>query len=357
MSLHGSSRRYLVTGGAGFIGSALVRHLLASAAGEVLVVDKLTYAANLASLDPVAAHPGYRLLRADVADGAAMREAFASFSPDVVLHLAAESHVDRSIDGPGEFVRTNVVGTYTLLHEALRHFQELPRQRREAFRFVHVSTDEVFGALGPEGRFSEASPYRPKSPYSASKAGADHLVEAWHHTYGLPAIITNSSNNFGPCQFPEKLIPLAILNALEGKPIGLYGDGRQVRDWLFVEDHARCLALVAGRGRPGERYAIGGSAERANVEVVRSVCRIIDELRPDPMTGSREKLIRHVADRPGHDFRYAMDTRKVEAELGWAPREAFESDLATTVRWYLDNEAWWRPLRSEIYRGERLGVG
>lgn len=346
-----------MTGGAGFIGSALVRHLLGGGGHEVLVVDKLTYAANLASLDPVAAHPGYGLLKADVADGAAMREAFAAFSPDVVVHLAAESHVDRSIDGPGAFVRTNVVGTFTLLQEALRHWRELPRQRREGFRFVHVSTDEVFGALGADGHFTEGSPYRPRSPYSASKAAADHLVEAWHHTYGLPAIVTNCSNNYGPCQFPEKLIPLAILNALEGKPIGLYGDGRNIRDWLFVEDHARCLALVAERGRPGERYAIGGAAERTNEEVVRSVCRILDEMRPDPATGAREKLIRHVADRPGHDFRYAMDARKVRDELGWEPLEDFETGLAKTVAWYLDNPAWWRPLRADIYRGERLGVG
>ena len=347
----------MVTGGAGFIGSALVRHLIQNSAHEVVVVDKLTYAANLASLDAVASDKRYRLIEADVADGNRMREAFATFSPDAVLHLAAESHVDRSIDGPGAFVSTNIVGTFTVLQEALRHWQELPRRRRESFRFVHASTDEVFGALGPEGLFFEESPYRPKSPYSASKASADHLVEAWHHTYGLPTIVTNCSNNYGPRQFPEKLIPLAILNALEGKPIGLYGEGRNVRDWLFVEDHARCLAAIAERGRPGERYVIGGAAERANIDVVLSICRILDAVRPDPVSGPREKLIRFVADRPGHDFRYAMDARKVRADLGWKPVEDFESGLAKTVSWYLDNAAWWRPLREEIYRGERLGVG
>jgi dTDP-glucose 4,6-dehydratase len=347
----------MVTGGAGFIGSALVRHLIHDLGQQVVVVDNLTYAANRASLDPVAGSRLFRFLEADVADGAAMREAFEAVSPDVVVHLAAETHVDRSIDGPAAFVRTNVVGTFTLLQEALRHWQGLARPRRDDFRFIHVSTDEVFGALGEEGRFSETSPYRPRSPYAASKAGADHLVEAWHRTHGLPTIVTNSSNNYGPCQFPEKLIPLSILNALDGKPIGVYGDGRNVRDWLFVDDHARCLALIAERGKPGERYLVGGGAERANIDVVQSVCRLLDERRPDPRVGPREKLIRFVPDRPGHDFRYAMDTRKVRTELGWTPAQDFGSGLAKTVAWYLDNEAWWRPLRAEIYRGERLGVG
>ncbi len=351
------AKNYLVTGGAGFIGSALVRHLLATSEGEIVVVDMLTYAANRASLDAVAAHPRFRLIEADVADGRTMRLAFEAARPDVVIHLAAESHVDRSIDGPSAFVRTNFVGTYTLLDSALRHWQVLPRQRREGFRFVQVSTDEVFGSLGADGRFSEASSYRPRSPYSASKAGADHLVDAWRHTFGLPTIVATCSNNYGPRQFPEKLIPLTVLNAIEGKPIGLYGDGLNVRDWLFVEDCAKALAAVAENGRPGERYAVGGGAERANVEVVRGICRLLDRLRPDPASVPREALIRYVPDRPGHDFRYATDATKMRSELGWAPSVGFDEGLARTVEWYLANEAWWRPLRSAVYGGERLGVG
>jgi dTDP-glucose 4,6-dehydratase len=349
-------RRFLVTGGAGFIGSAFVRHAVAATDHHVLVVDKLTYAGNLDSLVPVKDHPRFRFVGADIADAAAMKTALADFQPDVILHLAAESHVDRSIDGPAAFVETNVVGTFVLLQQALGYWRALPKSKAEGFRFHHVSTDEVFGSLGARGQFSEDSPYRPNSPYSASKAASDHLVRAWHHTYGLPVLISNCSNNFGPCHFPEKLIPLIILNALEGKPLPVYGKGENVRDWLYVEDHARALLVIAERGRVGESYNVGANCERTNIAVVRAICALMDELAPDAI-GPRERLITFVADRPGHDLRYAMDARKLREELGWAPQETFESGLRKTVEWYLTNRPWWERIRTQVYRGERLGAG
>ena len=349
------SKRFLVTGGAGFIGSAVVRRLLQTAGREVLVVDKLTYAGNLDSLAPVAADPNYRFLKADICDAAAMREAVEGFAPDVIMHLAAESHVDRSIDGPGEFVSTNVGGTFTLLQAALAYWRGLPGERRDGFRFHHISTDEVFGSLGPDGLFREDTAYQPNSPYSASKAASDHFVRAWNHTYGLPTVMTNCSNNYGPYHFPEKLIPLMILNGLEGKPLPVYGRGDNIRDWLYVDDHADALILVAERGRAGETYNIGGRSERRNIEVVRTLCALLDELAPDPQ-GGHGRLIAHVADRPGHDQRYAIDAGKIERELGWRPAETFETGLRKTVQWYLDNRTWWERVRSGVYRGERLGV-
>lgn len=350
-------KRILVTGGAGFIGSAVVRRLIRETAHSVLVVDKLTYAGNLDSLAPVAGDPRYAFLRADVADAAAMAAALDGVEPDVVMHLAAESHVDRSIDGPDAFVQTNVVGTVRLLQAATAYWRRLPEPRRAAFRFHHVSTDEVFGSLGAEGAFTEASPYDPRSPYSASKAASDHFVRAWTHTYGLPTLVSNCSNNYGPFQFPEKLIPLVILNGIEGAPLPVYGRGENVRDWLFVEDHAAALLLAAFSGTPGETYCIGGGAERRNLDVVRAVCALLDEMAPDPRIGPREGLIRFVADRPGHDLRYAIDPAKAVRTLGWRPSESFESGLAKTVRWYLDNRDWWTRVRSGVYRGERLGLG
>ncbi len=358
----------LVTGGAGFIGSAVVRALLGGAAGAaepVVVVDKLTYAGNLDSLRPVAGDPRFAFERVDICDRAALRRVFATHRPRAVLHLAAESHVDRSIDGPDDFVRTNVLGTFALLEEARRHWQSLAGEGRAAFRFVHVSTDEVFGSLRPEpgdGRFDEETRYDPSSPYSASKAASDHLARAWHRTYGLPVVVTSCSNNYGPYQFPEKLIPLAILNALEGKPLPVYGRGENVRDWLHVEDHAAALVRVLGAGVPGETYAIGGDAERRNVDVVRALCRVLDELAPRlPGAGAgdvaHESLIQFVEDRPGHDLRYAIDAGKIRRELAWAPRWSFEAGLRQTVRWYLDNRWWWERVRSGAYRGERLGLG
>ncbi|MEN5084184.1 dTDP-glucose 4,6-dehydratase [Bosea sp. TWI1241] len=351
------SRRYLVTGGAGFIGSAVVRHLIAQTPHRVLVVDKLTYAGNLDNLAPVDGDPRFSFLQADIGDAEAMRRAFAAFRPDVVMNLAAESHVDRSIDGPAAFIETNIGGTFVLLQESLRHWRALPEAERAGFRFHHVSTDEVFGSLGAQGLFTESSPYQPTSPYSASKAASDHLVRAWHHTYGLPVLLSNCSNNYGPYHFPEKLIPLMILNALEGAPLPVYGDGANVRDWLHVEDHARALALIAERGRPGESYNVGGRAERSNLEVVTAICALMDELAPDPAIGPRTDLIRFVADRPGHDRRYAIDASHIERELGWRPQESFESGLRQTVAWYLAHRDWWQRIRSGVYRGERLGAG
>ncbi|MFG1357389.1 dTDP-glucose 4,6-dehydratase [Xanthobacter pseudotagetidis] len=346
--------RVLVTGGAGFIGSAVVRHLI-GLGHQVLTFDKLTYAGNLGSLAGAMGHANHTFLKADICDAAAVRAAFSSFRPELVMHLAAESHVDRSIDGPGEFIGTNVVGTYTMLQEALRHFRALPESERAAFRFHHISTDEVFGSLGPEGLFREDTPYQPNSPYSASKAASDHLVRAWFHTYGLPAVMSNCSNNYGPYHFPEKLIPLVILNALEGAPLPVYGTGENVRDWLYVEDHAEALVLIATKGRPGESYNVGGASERRNIDVVRAICAVLDARVPDAAIGPREGLIRFVTDRPGHDARYAIDFSKLARELGWSPRHTFESGLEATVDWYLSNRDWWEPLRTR-YQGQRLGL-
>jgi dTDP-glucose 4,6-dehydratase len=349
-------KRYLVTGGAGFIGSAVVRKLVRDTAHQVLVVDKLTYAGNLDSLSPVSNSPRYRFEQADVADPERMREIIGAYAPDIIMHLAAESHVDRSIDGPGAFVQTNVVGTYVLLQAALEYWRRLSADRQAGFRFHHVSTDEVFGSLGDDGLFHEEYAYQPTSPYSASKAASDHFVRAWHHTYGLPTIVTNCSNNYGPYHFPEKLIPLVILNALEGKPLPVYGKGENVRDWLFVEDHADALVMVADRSSAGATYNIGGRNERKNIDVVRGICTLVDEMAPNQAIGRRESLITFVADRPGHDLRYAIDAGKIERELGWRPAETFESGLRKTVRWYLDHRGWWERVRSGVYRGERLGV-
>jgi len=347
------TRKILVTGGAGFIGSAVCRHLV-GAGVEVLNVDVLTYAGNLESLAAIDNAPNYRFARLDICDRPAISEALTGFAPDQVIHLAAESHVDRSIDGGDDFIRTNVVGTFSLLEAARAYWLSLPPPRREAFRFLHVSTDEVYGSLGEEGRFAETTPYDPSSPYSASKAAADHLASAWFRTYGFPAIISNCSNNYGPYHFPEKLIPLAILNAMHGKSAPVYGTGRNVRDWLYVEDHARALDLIAARGRVGEKYNIGGGNERRNIDVVRRICAILDRLRP--AARPHESLIEFVTDRPGHDRRYAIDASKLERELGWRALETFDSGIEKTVRWYLDNEWWWRPLREKVYAGERLGV-
>lgn len=350
------TKRYLVTGGAGFIGSAVVRRLIEGTNHQVLVVDKLTYAGNLESLAGVSTDPRYGFERADIVDTQEMRRIFAEFSPDVVMHLAAESHVDRSIDGPGEFIQTNIVGTFSMLQAALAHWRTLPAERKEGFRFHHISTDEVFGSLGATGFFYEDTAYQPNSPYSASKAGSDHLVRAWHHTYGLPVVMTNCSNNYGPYHFPEKLIPLTIINALEGKKLPVYGAGENVRDWLHVDDHAEALLHVAERGALGESYNIGGHNEHTNIDVVRSICSLVDELAPNAAIGPREKLISFVTDRPGHDVRYAIDAAKIARELGWKPRHSFETGLRQTVQWYLDNRDWWERVRSGSYRGERLGV-
>jgi dTDP-glucose 4,6-dehydratase len=349
------SRRFLVTGGAGFIGSAVVRHLIQDHADTVCVLDKLTYAGNLANLSTVASDPRFQFAHLDICDASAVRVLLADFQPDVVMHLAAESHVDRSINGPVTFIETNICGTFHLL-EAVRDFwQGLRGQKKHAFRFHHVSTDEVFGSLDDTGLFSETSPYQPNSPYSASKAASDHLVRAWHHTYGLPVITSNCSNNYGPYHFPEKLIPLTILNALEGKPLLVYGTGDNIRDWLYVEDHARALVTVAAHGRIGQSYNIGGGNERSNLEVVTTICNLIDEIVPDPIMAPRRRLIRFIADRPGHDKRYAMDATKIKHELGFVPRETFETGLYKTVRWCLDNTNWWQSIRAGNRCGESMG--
>ncbi|MDB5525914.1 MAG: dTDP-glucose 4,6-dehydratase [Rhizobium sp.] len=346
--------RIVVTGGAGFIGSALVRHLVREAGAEVLNIDKLTYAGNLASLTSIENAPNYRFLKADICDRAAMAEAMADFRPDRIMHLAAESHVDRSITGAADFIETNVIGTFSLLEAARQYWSALPEPERSAFRFLHVSTDEVYGSLGDEGLFAETTPYDPSSPYSASKAASDHLAIAWHRTYGLPVVVSNCSNNYGPFHFPEKLIPLTILNALAGRSLPIYGSGANIRDWLYVDDHARALDLIASRGRPGEKYNVGGRNERRNIDVVQAICALMDEMRPG--AGPHSGLITHVADRPGHDARYAIDATRLETELGWKARENFDSGIRNTVRWYLDNEWWWQPLRDGVYSGERLGV-
>ncbi len=350
-----TSKRFLVTGGAGFIGSAVVRHLIQSTGHEVCVLDKLTYAGNLDNLACVAKEPRYRFTQADVCDAPAVRAILEQFRPDVVMHLAAESHVDRSIDGPAAFIDTNVGGSFGMLEAAREYWQGLSNLGKTHFRFHHVSTDEVFGSLGADGYFLETSPYRPNSPYSASKAASDHLVRAWHQTYGLPTVCSNCSNNYGPYHFPEKLIPLTILNALEGKKISVYGDGGNIRDWLYVEDHARALVAIAERGVPGDCYNVGGWSERSNLQVVEAICGLVDEISPDAKIGPRAGLIAFVADRPGHDKRYAIDASKIKRDLGWEPRESFASGLAKTVRWYTDNPSWWQRIRSGAYRGERLG--
>ena len=351
--------RVLVTGGAGFIGSALVRHAVLELGWQVLNVDNLTYAGNLNSLEAVSGTQNYQFLQADICDVPAMAAAFESFKPSAVMHLAAESHVDRSIDGPAEFIETNIVGTSVLLEAARAYWLTLPAPEKAAFRFHHISTDEVYGDLeGTDDLFTEATPYAPSSPYSASKAASDHLVRAWGRTYGLPVVITNCSNNYGPYHFPEKLIPLIILNALEGKPLPVYGDGKQIRDWLYVADHARALAVVVSRGRVGDTYNIGGHNEKQNIEVVRAICELLDELAPSNIAGlsSYDELITYVTDRPGHDLRYAIDASKIELELGWTPDETFETGLRNTVKWYLENDSWWRSVRDGTYRGDRLGV-
>jgi dTDP-glucose 4,6-dehydratase len=350
-----SSLRILVTGGAGFIGSALVRHLIRDTAHEVLNVDKLTYAGNLASLDPIANSPRYRFVQGDICDQAAMAAAIAEFRPQVITHLAAESHVDRSIDGPAEFIQTNIVGTFSMLSAALDYWKGLDEAEKAVFRFHHISTDEVFGTLADDGYFTEETPYDPHSPYSASKASSDHLVRAWHDTYGLPVIVTNCSNNYGPYHYPEKLIPLVILKALAGETLPVYGKGLNVRDWLFVEDHARALTTVFEKGVIGQSYIIGGRAEKTNIDVVKRICATLDEVRPRADGKKYEEQIGYVADRPGHDHRYAIDPSKLERELGWTAQESFDSGIARTVTWYLDNETWWRPL-VEKDASKRVGL-
>ncbi|MDF2982876.1 MAG: rfbB [Devosia sp.] len=347
--------RILVTGGAGFIGSALVRHLIENTDHEVLNFDKLTYAGTLTTVERVAQSNRYRFVQGDICDAEAVRAAITEFKPEVVTHLAAESHVDRSIDGPGAFVQTNVVGTYTMLAEARAYWLGLDEQAKAAFRFHHISTDEVYGSLGDTGLFTEETPYDPRSPYSASKAGSDHLVSAWGHTFGLPVLITNCSNNYGPYHFPEKLIPLMIAKALDGAPLPVYGKGDQVRDWLYVEDHVRALQAVFERGTPGRTYNVGGHNERQNIEVVHTVCAILDELKPRADGKSYAEQITSVADRPGHDKRYAIDASRIGEELGWTPAETFETGIRKTIEWYLANEAWWRPLVA-AKASERRGV-
>jgi dTDP-glucose 4,6-dehydratase len=347
--------RILVTGGAGFIGSALVRHLIENTAHEVLNFDKLTYAGTLSTVERVQGFDRYNFVQGDICDAHAVRATISQFRPEVITHLAAESHVDRSIDGPGAFVQTNVVGTYVMLAEARAYWLSLDKHARAAFRFHHISTDEVYGSLGEMGLFTEETPYDPRSPYSASKAGSDHLVSAWGHTYGLPVLITNCSNNYGPYHFPEKLIPLMITKAIDGEPLPVYGKGDQVRDWLYVEDHVRALQAVFEQGTPGRTYNVGGQNERKNIEVVHTICAILDELRPRRDGKSYVEQITSVADRPGHDKRYAIDAGRIASELGWAPAETFETGIRKTVEWYLANEAWWRPLVA-TKAAERRGI-
>ena len=344
-----------VTGGAGFIGSAVIRHLLDDTEAFVVNIDKLTYAACLDSIPQAAGSRRYRFARVDICNGPALRQLFDQYQPHYVMNLAAESHVDRSIDGPSEFIQTNVVGAFTLLQEALRHWRGLDRTAQASFRFHHISTDEVYGTLGPQGLFTESTAYAPNSPYAASKASSDHLLRAWHETYGLPTLLTNCSNNYGPYHFPEKLIPHMIIKALAHEPLPVYGDGQNVRDWLYVEDHAKALALVLERGRIGETYNVGGRNERANLVVVQAICDLLDRLQPSAR-GSHHQLISFVTDRPGHDRRYAIDASKLENELGWRATETFESGLAKTVQWYLENRPWWQALLDRGYKAERVGL-
>lgn len=346
--------RVIVTGGAGFIGSALTRYLVRDRGWDVLNVDKLTYAANLQSLTPVSDKTNYRFVQADICDADTIHRVFAEFRPDAVMHLAAESHVDRSISSSAPFITTNILGTHVLLDTSRKYWNGLPSQLRETFRFLHVSTDEVYGSLGSDGFFTESTAYDPRSPYSASKASSDHLVRAWHETYGLPTLITNCSNNYGPYHFPEKLIPLIILNAFENKPLPVYGDGRNVRDWIYVEDHVKALTAVLERGQIGETYNVGGRAPLENIAVVERICDLLDALAPN--NRPRRDLITFVPDRPGHDRRYAIDPTKIERELGWSAEQTFETGIAATVSWYLNNSSWWRPLRENVYSGVRLGL-
>jgi dTDP-glucose 4,6-dehydratase len=346
--------RVLVTGGAGFIGSAVCRHLVSELGVDVVNIDKLTYAGNLASLASIAESPRYAFAQIDICDRAAVDAIFSKYQPDAVMHLAAETHVDRSISGSAVFIDTNILGTFTLLEASRQYLSGDGAAKGATFRFLHVSTDEVYGSLGDDGFFTERTPYDPSSPYSASKAAADHLVMAWSRTYGLPVVISNCSNNYGPYQFPEKLIPLTVLNALEGKPLPVYGEGKNVRDWLHVEDHARALFVVLTKGRLGEKYNISGGNERMNIDIVRAICAAVDRLRP--AAGPHERLINFVTDRPGHDFRYAIDATKVETELGWRAQVAIEEGLELTVRWYLERSDWWEPLRRRVYDGRRLGL-
>lgn len=353
-------KKIVVTGGAGFIGSAVCRHIIQNTDDQVINVDKLTYAGNLYSLASIESNERYHFVQADICDAKAIQDIFAQFQPDAVMHLAAESHVDRSIDGPGAFIQTNIVGTYNLLEAARNYWATLSADKKSSFIFHHISTDEVYGDLhGTDDLFTESTPYAPSSPYSASKASSDHLVRAWGRTFGLPVVITNCSNNYGPYHFPEKLIPLVILNALAGKPLPVYGKGEQVRDWLYVEDHARALYRVVTEGLVGETYNIGGHNEKTNIEVVRTICRLLEQLAPEKPAGLKhyEDLISFVTDRPGHDMRYAIDAAKIEVELGWVPQESFESGLRKTVQWYLDRKDWWQPLVEQRYKLERLGQG
>lgn len=350
--------KLLVTGGAGFIGSAVIRHLIENTDHSVVNVDKLTYAGNLESLASVSDNSRYNFEKVDICDVKEVKRVFDEYHPDIVMHLAAESHVDRSIDGPGDFIQTNIVGTYTLLDSAREYWSGLPAEKKSSFLFHHISTDEVYGDLDDEGLFTEKTPYAPSSPYSASKASSDHLVRAWHRTYDFPVVVTNCSNNYGPYHFPEKLIPLIILNALDGKALPVYGDGKQVRDWLYVEDHARALVKVATEGVIGETYNIGGHNEKQNIEVVKTICNLLEDLAPLKPAGIEryEDLIIYVTDRPGHDLRYAIDASKIQRELGWVPEETFESGIQKTIQWYLDNLQWCRHVQDGSYQRERLGV-
>jgi dTDP-glucose 4,6-dehydratase len=346
-------KRVLVTGGAGFIGSAVSRHFVLDLGYNVVVVDKLTYAGNLASLAPIANNPRFSFEKLDICDATAMKAVFEKHRPNAIVHLAAESHVDRSITGSEVFVQTNVMGTFTLLETTRRYLDENGKPYSD-LRFLHVSTDEVYGSLGLSGHFTETTAYDPSSPYSASKAASDHIAKAWHRTYGLPVIVSNCSNNYGPYQFPEKLIPLMILNAMHGNPLPVYGNGQNIRDWLFVDDHARALGIILDKGKPGETYNVGGRNERQNIDVVRQICSCLDEVRG--LSLQHDQLITYVPDRPGHDLRYAIDASKLEATLGWRAQETFETGIRKTVNWYLERSDWWTPLRDKVYRGERLGL-